>query len=257
MQDDSSDSMIPDFTDVKLGFEPGSLQLKYNDITTVMNELALNQVNKHAFLSNVRAKITKWEDGKFLKIVEANRFDNTKAVINLTIFINIGKSILEYRGCFVTYLRIRKYDNKRYLKITERNTYTVKEDITEGKMKRDDAYNNIHDNDYYDVVRICFIDVKSFNSQTKCPNCKHEFVSYVEAALCSIYEIIDCCFPISIKFTGEIARRKVVFVTKEEITIKCFAIPTTKKLVLAKCTLHSKVDILSNSLDESVVINIS
>ena len=245
--------MIPDFTDVKirkLGFEPRSLQLKYNDITTVMNELALNQVNKNAFLSNVSAKITKWEDAKFLEIVEANRFDNTEAGINLTIFNDIGKSILVYKGCFVAYLRIRKYDNKRYLKITERNTYTVKEDITEDKMKRDDAYNNIHDNDYCDVVGIYFIDVKSFNSKTKCPNCKHEFVSYVEAAICSIYEITDCYSPISIKFTGEIARRKVAFVTKEEITIKCFAIPKTKKLALAKCTLHSKVD-------ENVVINIS
>ena len=62
---------------------------------------------------------------------------------------------------------------------------------TEDKMKRDDVNNNIYHNDYCNIVRICFIDVKSFNSKTKCPICKHEFVSDVKAAICSIYEIMS------------------------------------------------------------------
>ena len=109
----------------------------------------------------------------------------------------------------MTYLRIGKYDNKRYLKTIERTTYTVNEDITEEEMKRDDANNNIHDNDYRVLLRICAIDMKSFNSKTKCPKCKHEFVSDEEIAICGICELMslntDCHFPLLIKFTGEIA----------------------------------------------------
>ena len=81
--------MITDYTAVKkknLDFEPKTLQLQYTDITTIMNELALNQViHIHAFLSNVSAEVTKWKDGKFLEIVEAKLFDKT-GVIKLTIF---------------------------------------------------------------------------------------------------------------------------------------------------------------------------
>ena len=47
LQDDPSNLMITDYTAVKkknLDFEPKTLQLQYTDITTIMNELALNQV---------------------------------------------------------------------------------------------------------------------------------------------------------------------------------------------------------------------
>ena len=76
-------------------------------------------------------------------------------------------------------------------------------------MKSDDANNNIHDNDYHVLDRIGAIDMKSFNSKTKCPNRKHEFVSDEEIVICSICEtvsfITDCHSPVLIKFTSEIA----------------------------------------------------
>ena len=144
-----------------------------------MNKLALNQVILiHAFLSNVSAEMTKWKDGKFLKIVEAKLFNKT-GVIKLTIFNDIVNSIVENKGCSLTYLRIGKYDKDRYLKTTERATYTVNEDITKEEMKSDNANNNIHDNDYRVLVRSCAIDMESFNSKTKCPKSKHKFVSDV------------------------------------------------------------------------------
>ena len=53
---DSSDLMITKYTAAKkrkLNFEPRTLQLQYTEITTIMNELALNKViNLHAFFSN-------------------------------------------------------------------------------------------------------------------------------------------------------------------------------------------------------------
>ena len=59
-----------------------------------MNELALNQViHTHAFLSNVSTEMTKWKDGKFLKIVKAKHFDRTGA-IKLTIFNDIVKRLV-------------------------------------------------------------------------------------------------------------------------------------------------------------------
>ena len=55
--------MITDYTAAKnrkLDFEPRTLQLKYTDIVTIMNELALNQlIHIHAFLSDVNAEMTK------------------------------------------------------------------------------------------------------------------------------------------------------------------------------------------------------
>ena len=69
--------------------------------------------------------------------------------------------------------------------------------------------------------------------------------------------IIDCHSTLLIKFTGEIAKEKVSFVTKEEIITKCFAIPINKKLALAKSTLDSKADIVYKSLGESVVLNMT
>ena len=90
--------------------------------------------------------------------------------------------------------------------------------------------------------------MKSFNLRTKCSNCKNEFVSDEEIVICRIWEamslITDCHSPELIKFTGEIAKEKVWFVAKEETNEKCFAIPTNKKLALAKSMLNSKVDIV-------------
>ena len=131
--------------------------------------------------------MTKWKDGKFLKIVEAKFFDKT-GVIKSTIFSDIVNSIAENKGCSLTYLRIGKYDNERHLKTTEKTTYTVNEDITEEEVKSDDANNNIHDNDFRVLVQICAIDMKSFNSKTKCPKCKHEFVSDEEIVMCSMWK---------------------------------------------------------------------
>ena len=131
----------------------------------------------------------------------------------------------------MTYLRIGKYDNERCLKTTE-STYTVNEDITEEEMKSDDANNNIHDNDYRILVPIYAIDMKNFNSKTKCPKCKHEFVSDEGIVICSICEtmslITDCHSPLLIKFTVEIANEKLLFFGKEETITKCFAIPINK-----------------------------
>ena len=60
---DSSDLMITNYTAAKnrkLDFEPRTLQLKYTDIVTIMNELALNQlIHIHVFLSDVIAEMTK------------------------------------------------------------------------------------------------------------------------------------------------------------------------------------------------------
>ena len=59
---DSSDLMITKYTAAKkrkLNFEPRTLQLQYTEITTIMNELALNKViNSHAFFSN------QWRSGE-------------------------------------------------------------------------------------------------------------------------------------------------------------------------------------------------
>lgn len=53
---DSSDLMITKYTAVKkrkLNFEPRTSQLQFTEITTTMNELALNKViHLHAFFSN-------------------------------------------------------------------------------------------------------------------------------------------------------------------------------------------------------------
>ena len=129
----------------------------------------------------------KWKDRKFLKIVDAKLFDKT-GVTKLTVFSDIVNSIVENKSCSLTYLRIAKYNIERYLKTTERITYTVNEDITREEMKSGNANNNIHDNDYCVLVRICVIDMKSFNSKTKCPIYKHEFVSDEEivAKQCSL-----------------------------------------------------------------------
>ena len=62
LQIDSSDLMITKYTAVKkrkLNFEPRTLQLQYTEITTIMNELALNKVvHLHAFFSN------QWRSGE-------------------------------------------------------------------------------------------------------------------------------------------------------------------------------------------------
>ena len=59
---DSSDLMITKYTAAKkrkLNFEPRALQLQYTEITTIMNELALNKViHLHAFFSN------QWRSGE-------------------------------------------------------------------------------------------------------------------------------------------------------------------------------------------------
>ena len=114
---------------------------------------------------------------------------------------------------------------KRYFKTTERMTYTVNEGITEEEMKNDDANNNIHDNDYPVLFRIGNIDMTSFNSKTKCPNCKHKFVSDEEIIICSICEtmflITDCHSPVLIKINDEIAKEKMSFVAQEETITKC------------------------------------
>ena len=118
------------------------------------------------------------------------------------------------------------------------------------EMKNGDANSNFHDNDYCVVVRICSKDMKTFNSKTKCPNCKYEFVSYEEIIICSSCEtlslITDCHSPILIKCNSEIAKEKVPFITKQEM-IECFIIPTNKKLALGKSILNSKVNIVYNS----------
>ena len=128
------------------------------------------------------------------------------------------------------------------------------------EMKSGDANSNFHDNDYCVVVRICSKDMKTFNSKTKCPNCKHEFVSYEEIIICSSCEtlslITDCHSPILIKCNSEIAEEKVPFITKQEM-IECFIIPTNKKLALGKSILNSKVNIVYNSWEENVVINMT
>ena len=95
--------------------------------------------------------MTKWKDGKVLKIVEAKLFDKTR-VIKLTIFNDIVNSIVENKGCPLTYLQIGTYDNERCLKTTERTTYIVNENIIEEKMKSDDSNKNIDDNDYRVLV---------------------------------------------------------------------------------------------------------
>ena len=57
--------MITDYTAVKkrkLDFEPRTLQVQYRDLTTIMNELALNQaIHVNVFCSNVNGEITKWK----------------------------------------------------------------------------------------------------------------------------------------------------------------------------------------------------
>ena len=72
-----------------------------------------------------------------------------------------------------------------------------------------------------------------------------------------IYCEYDIYYNIFMIFTGEIAKEKVSFATKEETITKCFAIPINTKLALAKSTLNSKVDIVYKSLDESVVMNMT
>ena len=69
--------------------------------------------------------------------------------------------------------------------------------------------------------------------------------------------IIDSHSTLLLKFTGELAKEKVSFATKEETITKFFAIPINKKLALAKSTLNSKVDIVYKSFDESVVMNMT
>ena len=65
----------------------------------------------------------------------------------------------------MTCFQIDKYDNESYLKTTERITYTVNKNINEEEMKSDISNNNIHDNDDRVLVRICAIDMTSFNSE--------------------------------------------------------------------------------------------
>ena len=117
-------------------------------------------------------------------------------------------------------------------------------------MKSDDANNNIHDDDCHVLVRICAIDMKTINSKTKCPNCKHEFVSDEEIVICRICGtmslIIDCHSPVLVNFTSQIAKEKVLFVAKEETITKYFAIPVNKKLALAKSMLNSQVNSVSH-----------
>ena len=104
-------------------------------------------------------------------------------------------------------------------------TYTVNEDITEEEMKNDDANNNIHDNGYPVLFRTCNIDMTSFNSKIKCPNCKRKFVSDEEIIICSIFETIflitDCHSPVLIKINDEIAKEKMSFVAQGETITKC------------------------------------
>lgn len=108
--------MITNYTAAKnrkLDFEPRTLQLKYTDIVTIMNELALNQlIHIHVFLSDVIAEMTKWKDGKFLKIKKAKLFDKI-GFVKLTIFNDFVKSIVENKGLLLTYLRVGKYENQK------------------------------------------------------------------------------------------------------------------------------------------------
>ena len=75
--------------------------------------------------------------------------------------------------------------------------------------------------------------MKSFNSKTKCPNYKHEFLSDEETVVCSICEIMslttDFHSPILIKFIDEITKKKESFAAKEGTITKYFAIPINKK----------------------------
>ena len=140
--DECSNLMITDCTTVKkrkLDFELRTLQLQYADSTTIMNEIALNQIiNIGGSLSNVSLEMTKWKDSNFLKIVEVKLFDKT-GVMKLIISNHIVNSIVENKGCSLTYPRTGKYDNKIYLKTSERTTYTANESLTEEEMKSDDA----------------------------------------------------------------------------------------------------------------------
>ena len=95
------------------------------------------------------------------------------------------------------------------------------------------ANNNIHDNLYRILVRIGPIDMKLFNSLTKCPNFRPEFVSDEEIVTCSICKTMSlityCHLPVQIKFTGKIAKGKMSFGLREEAITNCFAIPLNKK----------------------------
>ena len=128
-------------------------------------------------------------------------------------------------------------------------------------MKIGDVNNNIHDNDYRFLGRIFAIYMKSFNSKSKWPKLKHEFVLDEEIVICTICEamslITDCHSPLLIKFTGKITKEKVSLVAKEETIIKCLAIPINKKLELANSMLNSKMYIVYKSLDKNVVMNMT
>ena len=65
----------------------------------------------------------------------------------------------------MTFFQIEIYDNESYLKTTERIMYTVNKNINKEEMKSDISNNNIHDNDDRVLVRICAIDMKTFNSE--------------------------------------------------------------------------------------------
>ena len=69
--------------------------------------------------------------------------------------------------------------------------------------------------------------------------------------------ITDCHSPMLIKFTGEIAKKKVLLAANEEMLTRCSTIPITKKLALAKSILNSKVNIVYNSLEENFLIKIA
>ena len=110
-------------------------------------------VHVREFSFNTSEEKSKSKNEKVLRIVEAKSKDQT-GLITFTLFGDLNDKVKEDKGYSMTYLRVGKYNNVRYLKTIENATFTPNDDSNVVVAEND---KNI---DATIAVRICAFNMK-------------------------------------------------------------------------------------------------
>ena len=111
--------------------------------------------------------------------------------------------------CSMTYLRLGKYNNVRYLKTTESTTFTPNDDINV-IVTENDSLDEMIDA----TISVIYLrsQYEKFNAYYACPNCSSEIISNGECVVCDNCDTIsllsDSQSSVAICFTGQIANEK-------------------------------------------------
>ena len=101
----------------KLKFESRVLNLDRTNISTIVNEIGLNEIiNIEGVLFDLKEEKVKFNDGIKVRIRECKVTDDTTAIIKLTIFGDLTDEIKGKSFDKISYLRVAKYNYELYLK---------------------------------------------------------------------------------------------------------------------------------------------